>query len=325
MRGSRLLEVLVRHVAWLLGGVVIVSAMVLVPVLQKPLYWLQLCHQNFPIAALALALTPIILTGGIDLSVGSMSVLVSIVSAALAQRAGWPLEVALATGVLAGLCAGVGNAFLVLLGIPALVATLATRELYRGLAYTVHGGTSFAAFPETSIAWWHERPGGLPLPLYGIALLFVLTYLVVHHTWVGRLIYAIGDNEEAARFATAPVRRIKLGLYAWAGLVSGLCGVAAVLEYGSARPETDQTLELAAIACVVLGGVRVTGGSGHVAGTLLGIVTLMTLLAAVQATAETWRDTLAGALLLVVAIGNEAGGRWLAQTTSPSRARTSDD
>jgi ribose transport system permease protein len=127
------------------------------------------------------------------------------------------------------------------------------------------------------------------------------------------MIYAIGDNEEAARFAAVPVRRIKLGLYAWAGLVAGLCGVAAVLKYGSARPDTDQTLELAAIACVVLGGVRVTGGAGHVAGTLLGIVTLMTLLAAVQRVAETWRDTLTGTLLLIVAIGNEAAARWLAQ------------
>jgi ribose/xylose/arabinose/galactoside ABC-type transport system permease subunit len=316
MRGNRLLNILVRHFAWLVAAAVIVTAVVLVPVLRRPGYWLQLCHQTFPIAALALALTPIILTGAIDLSVGSMSVLVSIVVAALAQRAGWPLELTLGAGVLAGLAAGVGNALLVLLGIPALVATLATRELYRGLAYTIHGGTSFAAFPEARIGWWHERVGGLPLPLYVIALLFLFTYVLVHHTWIGRMIYAIGDNEEAARFAAVPVRWIKLGLFALAGLVSGLCGVAAVLEYGSARPEMDQTLELAAIACVVLGGVRVTGGSGHVAGTLLGIVTLMTLLAAVQAAAETWRDTIAGALILVVAIGNEAAARWVAQRRS---------
>jgi ribose/xylose/arabinose/galactoside ABC-type transport system permease subunit len=307
---NRVLEILLRHFAWLVAAVVIAAAVALVPVLQRPPYWLQLCHQNFPIAALALALTPIVLTGGIDLSVGSMSVLASIVIASLAQRLGWPVEAALAAGAVVGLCAGLGNAMLVLLGIPALVATLATRELYRGLAYTVHGGTSFAAFPDAAVGWWNDRPGGLPVPLYVIGMVFVLTYVVVHRTWMGRMIFAMGDNEEAARFAAVPVRGIKLGLYAWAGLVAGVCGVAAVLEYRSARPETDQSLELAAIAAVVLGGVRVTGGSGHVGGTLLGIVTLMTVLAAVQAAAETWRDTITGGLLLMVAIGNEAGARY---------------
>jgi rhamnose transport system permease protein len=301
------------NAGWILSAVAILVVVALVPVLQRPTYWSQLCHQNFAVALLALALTPILLTGGIDLSVGSTTVLSSVVCMALAQRAGWPLEMAMLAAALAGLAAGLGNAVLVLLGIPALVATLAIRELYRGLAFRVHGDTYFAGLSESATAWWHEKPGGLPVPFYGLLLFFLLTYLAVHHTWVGRMIFAIGDNEEAARFATVPVRRIKLGLYAWAGLTAGVCGVAAVLEYGSARPDADQTLELAAIACVVLGGVRVTGGSGHVAGTLLGILTLTTLLAAVQTVADTWRDTLTGALLLVVAIGNEAAARWQAR------------
>jgi ribose/xylose/arabinose/galactoside ABC-type transport system permease subunit len=313
MRRFRLLELFAGHAAWIMSAVAILVVVGLLPVLQRPTYWFQLCHQNFAMAMLALALTPIFLTGGIDLSVGSTSVLASILCMGLVQRAGWPLELAFGAAVLAGLMAGLGNAVLVLVGIPALVATLATRQLYRGLAFTLHGGTSFAAVGEADRAWWSEQYGGLPAPLYGIVLLFVMTYLAVHHTWVGRMIFAIGDNAEAARFATVPVRRIKLGLYAWAGLIAGVCGVAAVLEYGSARPDADQTLELAAIACVVLGGVRVTGGSGHVAGTLLGILTLTTLLAAVQKVEDSWRDTVTGALLLLVAIGNEAALRWQAR------------
>jgi ribose/xylose/arabinose/galactoside ABC-type transport system permease subunit len=219
---------------------------------------------------------------------------------------------ALVAAVLIGLVAGVANAGLVLLGVPALVATLATRELYRGLAFRIHGDTYFVGLSEAATAWWHEAPGGLPVPLFGIALMFLLSYFLVHHTWVGRMLFALGDNEKAARFAMVPVRALKLGLYAWAGLVAGVCGGAAVLEYGSARPDADQALELAAITCAVLGGVRVTGGSGHVAGTLLGIITLTTLLAAVQNVADLWRDTVTGALLLVVAIGNEAAARWQA-------------
>jgi rhamnose transport system permease protein len=312
-RRARLSEQLTGHVAWILSAVAILVVIALVPALQRPTYWFQLCHQNFAIALLALAMTPILLTGGIDLSVGSTSVLASILCMSLVQRVGWPLETALVAAVLIGLAAGVANAALVLLGIPALVATLATRELYRGLAFRIHGDTYFVGLSEAATAWWHETPGGLPVPLYGIALMFLLSYLAVHHTWVGRMLFALGDNEEAARYATVPVGRLKLGLYAWAGLVAGVCGGAAVLEYRSARPDSDQTLELAAIACAVLGGVRVTGGSGHVAGTLLGIITLTTLLAAVQNVADLWRDTVTGAVLLVVAIGNEAAARWQAR------------
>jgi ribose/xylose/arabinose/galactoside ABC-type transport system permease subunit len=309
---ARLPGQLADHAAWILSVLAILVVIALVPVLQRPTYWFQLCHQNFAIALLALAMTPILLAGGIDLSVGSTSVLASILCMFLVQRVGWPLEMAFAAAVVTGLVAGLGNAVLVLLGIPALVATLATRELYRGLAFRIHGDAYFVGLREAGSAWWHEQPGGLPVPLYGIALMFLLTYCAVHHTWVGRMLFAVGDNEEAARYATVPVRRLKLGLYAWAGLVAGVCGVAAVLEYGSARPDSDQTLELTAIACAVLGGVRVTGGSGYVAGTLLGIVTLTTLLAAVQNVADMWRDTVTGALLLVVALGNEAASRWQA-------------
>ena len=110
-----------------------------------------------------------------------------------------------------------------------------------------------------------------------------------------------------------PVRRIKLGLYAWCGLVSGLCGVALVMHYGTAKADAEQSLELTAIACVVLGGVSILGGSGHVLGTLLGIVTVAVLLASLFLQAPLWRDTIMGSLLIVIAIVNEAGRRWAAR------------
>src|SRR5262249_2414473 len=151
--------------------------------------------------------------------------------------------------------------------------TLATRELYRGLAWTLSGDNPVTRFPAELREAWVRPLLGLPLALWALAVLLVLTWVVVHHTAWGRMLFALGDNERAAVFAGVPAGKVKLALYAWAGLVAGLCGVGLVLKYDAAKADAERSLELAAIACVVVGGARVTGGAGHVAGTLLGTVT----------------------------------------------------
>jgi ribose/xylose/arabinose/galactoside ABC-type transport system permease subunit len=315
---SRLAFFLIRHSPWVLAGLIVLTGIWWVPAFQKPSYWLSLSQQYFAPAVLALALMPVILTGGIDLSVGSVSVLVSVVIGALWQGAGWPIEWALAGGILVGLAAGVLNGVLVTLGVMPLVATLATRELHRGLASTLSGDTPVTRFPSELLDWWRLRLGGVPLTLLVIGLVFVLTYLVVHHTWVGRMLYAIGDNETAARFAGVPVRRIKLGLYACCGLVAGLCGAGLVMRHLAAKADAEKSLELTAIACVVLGGVRVTGGAGSVVGTFLGVVTVVTLLGGLNQVKPEWRDTILGSLLISVALANEAAARWVVRRQAQS-------
>jgi ribose/xylose/arabinose/galactoside ABC-type transport system permease subunit len=310
IRTDALTRFALRRAAVLIALALLAVVLLRVPAFRRTDAWVELLHANFSTALLALALTPVILTGGIDLSVGSVTVFSAVVIGVLSRDAGWPIGWALAGGVLAGLLAGVANGLLVTVGVMPLVATLATRELFRGLALTLSRNQPVDEFPEGLEEFWRTPLWGLPLPLYGILGVFVLTYVVVQHTWVGRMIYAVGDNEQAARFAGVPVRGVKLGLYAWCGLVAGVCGVATVLEYEDARAGADQSLELAAIACVVLGGVRITGGAGHVAGTLLGIVTLTTLLGGLVTVAARWRDTITGGLLLVVALVNEAAARY---------------
>jgi ribose/xylose/arabinose/galactoside ABC-type transport system permease subunit len=314
MSRSQFLTLFVGKAPWLLTGGLLVFAVCWAPAFRHPDYWFVLSKLNFAMIALALALTPVILTGGIDLSVGSVSVFASVVVGILCEDAGWPVAWALLGGVLAGLLAGVGNGLLVTAGIMPLVATLATRELFRGLALTLRGAQTVTHFPE-EMTWWKtawERPvAGLPPALWGLLLLFGLTYVVVHHTWVGRMIFALGDNEQAARFAGVPVRGIKLGLYAWSGLVAGLCGAVAVIKYGDTQANADKSLELAAITCVVLGGIRITGGWGNVAGTLLGACTLVVLLGGLLTVGGQLRDTITGALLIVVALGNEFSARWV--------------
>lgn len=316
--GSTLAARVLRHVSWLFTAAILVPIVLNVPAFQHAGYWLELPHQYFAPAVLALALTPIILTGGIDLSVGSTAVLVSVVVGALWRDAGWPIGAALAAGVAAGALAGLANALFVTLGVLPLVATLATRELYRGLALSLSGDNPVNRFPPELGRVWRDEWLGLPVPLYAIAALFAVTYVAVHHTWVGRMTYALGDNEEAARFAGVPVRGVKLLLYAWSGLVAGLCGVALVMKYGAAKADAERTLELAAVTYVVMGGVRITGGGGSVTGTLLGIVTVSVLLAWLDSALPSWRDTITGALLIVVAVSNEAAARWRARAGSSS-------
>jgi ribose/xylose/arabinose/galactoside ABC-type transport system permease subunit len=309
---NRLTFRLLRQTPALLAGLILLVLVLLVPAFRRPGYWVILGEQYFPPAALALALTPVMLTGGIDLSVGSVAVFASVVIGALWRDLGWPLEWAMAGGVVVGGLVGLGNGTLVNVGVMPLVATLATRELFRGLALSVSGDNPVTRFPPAATAFWQQSLLGVPLPLAVLAGLLVLTYLVVHHTWVGRMVFAIGDNEQAARFAGVPVRSIKLGLYGWCGLIAGLCGAALVMQYGTAKADAQPYLDLLAIACVVMGGIRITGGAGHVAGTLLGIVTVVALLAGMYQIASAWRDTLTGAVLVAVAVINEATARWSA-------------
>jgi ribose/xylose/arabinose/galactoside ABC-type transport system permease subunit len=309
---NRLTFRLLRATPWLLAGLILLLLVTLVPAFQRPAFWVQQGKQYFATAALALALTPIVLTGGIDLSVGSVTVFASVLVGFLWHLLHWPIGWAVAAGVLAGGVIGLGNGALIDAGVMPLVATLATRELFRGLALTLSGSQPVSGFPPELAVPWRQTFLGVPLPLLVLTLLFLLTYLVVHHTWMGRTIFAVGDNEQAARFAAVPVRRLKFGLYGCCGLVAGLCGAALLMKSDVARADAEPYLDLLAIACVIMGGIRIAGGAGHVAGTLLGIVTVVALLAGMLQVAPAWRDTLAGSVLVTLAIVNEATARWTA-------------
>jgi ribose/xylose/arabinose/galactoside ABC-type transport system permease subunit len=301
---------LLRHLPALVAAGILVVLFVSRPGARRLDFWLNLSEQYFAAGALAFVLTPIMLTGGIDLSVGSVAVCVSVLAASLLRDAEWPLALVLAAGVAGGLLAGLLNGTLVTLGVVPLVATLATRELFRGLALSIGGDTGITGLPLALNVFWRTPVLGIPLPLLVLTGLFVILYLLLHHTWLGRMVYAIGDNEIAARFAGVPVRRLKIGLYALSGLVAGVCGLALMARYGAGKADAEKSLELTAIACVVLGGLRITGGAGHLGGTALGFVTVAALLAALSTVPPNVRDMTLGALLIGVAVCNEAARRW---------------
>jgi ribose/xylose/arabinose/galactoside ABC-type transport system permease subunit len=300
---------LLDHLPWLVAAVILLAALLFVPAFRVPGYWPGLLAEHFVPAVLALGLTPIMLTGGIDLSVGSVTALGGIVAGVLMRDAQWPLAAALPAGAAAGLVAGLVSGALVTLGVIPLVATLATRELFRGVATAISGGDEVKGLPLALEHIWTMSLGPVPLPVIVFVILAFVAYAVVHHTWMGRMVFAVGDNEPAARFAGVPVRRLKLGLFATSGLLAGLCGAADVLHTRAASVDLNRNLELTAIACVVLGGVRVTGGRGHVAGTLLGIATVTVLVEALTGVGPTVRDMALGVLVIGVAVAGEAARR----------------
>lgn len=308
---NRLFRLLLPRTAWIFAVIILVICFAIEPAFQRPAYWVVLARNSFAAAALALILTPIILTGGIDLSVASVAVFSSVMVGFLWQSLGWPIGWAVVGGIVAGGLAGLSNALLVLLGVLPLVATLATRELYRGLALTISGDTPVSNFPPVLRSIWRDSILGLPVPLVALLVLLVIMYVIVHHTWIGRMLFAIGDNERSAKFAGVPTSRLKLGLYVASGFIAGVCGVALVMRFNAAAAENAETsLDLIAIACVVLGGTRITGGHGHIFGTMLGIITLVALQAVARSITSTWRETVLGVVLITVAVCNEAGARF---------------
>jgi len=294
--------------------IVLASMLALNPALRVPSTWDRIARNWAGEALLAAALTPIIVTGGIDLSVGSIVGLSAVVAGFLFRDAGLPIAFALSGCVLAGLLCGALNGALILTGINPLVVTLATLGVFRGLAYGISGQRMVDGFPPGLEEWWEADSFWLPRPLWLIVLVFVVAYVFLHHTWMGRMLFAMGDNIRAARFAGVPIQSLKFSLYAASGLIAGIVGMTTVMKSLSAPPSQGEEMELKAIACVVLGGVRITGGMGNVAFTLLGTLTLAALLEGMVWVPGEFRLLCTGSFLIAVAIANEALARWRART-----------
>jgi rhamnose transport system permease protein len=276
------------------------------------------------IGALAAVMTAIILTGGIDLSVGSIVALSSI-SFGLLWQHGWTPEAAAAVAIGAGFLAGAANATLIVCGVAPLVVTLATMAAYSGLAMALSRGERIAGLPDEFTFWGQGSFGGLPSQLGLFVLVWLTAWIVVHHTRYGRYVFAIGENRLAAEFAAVPVRRVEWTLYAASGTIAALVGLVYSARGGAAVPGAGTGIELQTIACVVLGGTRVTGGSGGLVRTLSGVAALSLFDIALQFVSARfyvpWSDTpwqinanvrlvLLGLLVIVVAIWNERARKW---------------
>ena len=259
------------------------------------------------VGLMALGMTLIIITGGIDLSVGSNLALVS-VAVGFSYAAGLPLPLAILFGLVVGLAAGLFNGlFITLLDLHPLVVTLGTFALFQGLAYGLTNAQAVSDFPGWFAYFGQAYFGPVPLQLFIFVLAVVVVWLVLSRSRFGRYVYAIGNNEEAARFSGVPVRKVKLALYAGIGLLVAMASVIYTSRVYTARGDSGLGLELDVISAVVLGGASIYGGSGTIGGTVLGVLIIAVLrnglvLAGVP---STWQVFVLGVLLLVAVFLNE--------------------
>jgi rhamnose transport system substrate-binding protein len=239
----------------------------------------EIVRASAEIGLLALALTPVIITGGIDLSVGSLLGLCAVVLGMTWRDAGWPLPAAVAAATTAGIAGGGLNALLVArLGIPPLIVTLGTYSLFRGLAEGITAGVkNYSDFPASFLVLGQGAIGPVPSQLFVIVAGAAFFGLLVHRMAAGRALRAIGFSPDGSRYAGLSVGH-RLGVVY---LLSGLCAAVASLLYvarlGQAKADAGTGFELMAITAVVLGGTSIFGGRGSVGGTLLGLATLAVL------------------------------------------------
>lgn len=240
----------------------------------------EILRLSVEIGLLAVALTPVIVAGGIDLSVGSLMGLAAVVFGKLWRDAGLPIPAAAALTLALGASYGWLNGALVTrLRIPPLIVTLGTASLARGNAEGLTGAVdNFTNFPDRFLWLGQGYLGGfLPPQLPIFAAVALVTWCALHRTTLGRGLYAIGNSPEGARHAALPVDRSVTLTYVWSGLVAGLAAIIYVAHLGQAKADAGTGYELLAITAVVLGGTSIFGGRGGVAGTLLGLLAIAVL------------------------------------------------
>jgi ribose transport system permease protein len=240
---------------------------------------LNIANQIAVIAIMAIGMTMVIITGGIDLSVGSLAALSAVTATRLirdqcggveASTAGMVLSCAAAI-VVCGLLGGLSGAVITLCRLPPFIVTLAMMLVTSGLAYIASAGQSIYQIPE-SFVWLGRGTGlfGLPHAVVLMLALYAAAHVLMSRTTLGRYLYAVGGNPEAARLSGVPVRRVLLFAYVACGLLAGLGGVIMASQLKSGSPTYGAMYELYVIAAVVVGGTALSGGEGKIVGTLIG-------------------------------------------------------
>ena len=260
------------------------------------------------VGLIAIPMTYIIITGGIDLSVGSILGLTAIVLGWTWQELGFPLELAIITGILSGTAAGLVNGlFIVRVGVPPLIMTLATLALYRGLAEGISEAKSARGYPEWFFELGQGEFLGIPTQLWLLIIAVIIFGIILARTRLGRALYAIGNNETGARFSGLAVNRYLLLIYTFSGFMSAIAGYIFVSRVSTTRSDMGMGIELDVIAAVVLGGTSIFGGTGSIAGTIIGVVLIQLLkngLALTGVTSDATIIVIGSVLIFAILVNN---------------------
>lgn len=240
---------------------------------------LQLLRQSAINGLIAFGMTTVIISGGIDLSVGSTLCLTALIFANLVKH-GTPVLLALLTALLLGLVLGLLNGLMIVKGkLQPFIATLVSMTAYRGISMIFSNGRPISGLGDSRILTFIGKGSllGVPFPVWILLIVFEIFYFILHHTVLGRKIYATGSNVKAAHLAGINIGFIKFLVYGISGLTSTLAGIILVSRLNSAQPTMGMGYELDAIAAVALGGTSMNGGRGKILGTLTGVLIIATL------------------------------------------------
>lgn len=261
---------------------------------------------------LAVGMTAVILTGGIDLSVGSVVALTGVTAAIAAANWGAPATVAVTAAIAVGLLTGAVNGTLIAyLRVPPFVATLAMLTIARGLAFIITGGRSIGGLPASFGALGRGAVFGIPAPVIVMVIVMFAGDFVLRRTVFGRHVYAIGGNSEAAWLAGIDTRRVRWLVYLLNGVLVGLGGLTLASRMAAGVPNSGIQYELDVIAAVVIGGTSLIGGRGTIAGTLWGTVFIGVLTNGLNlANVDPYVQKIAlGVVIVLAVIGDQIGRR----------------
>lgn len=240
---------------------------------------LSLLRQSAINGLIAFGMTCVILTGGIDLSVGSTLCLSAILCAGMI-KSGFSAPLAMFIALAIGIVLGILNGIMIVKGrLQPFIATLVSMTAYRGATMIFSKGRPISALGSNRLLEGIGKGsfGGIPIPVIILFILFAGFYFMLHATVLGRKIYAIGSNSKAAALAGVAIGRTKMIVYGLSGLMASLAGLIIVSRLGSAQPTMGQGYELDAIAAVALGGTSMSGGRGRILGTITGALIIATL------------------------------------------------
>jgi ribose transport system permease protein len=280
------------------------------------------------VAIIAVGQTLVILTAGIDLSVGSIAGLSGVVGSMAIVQSGLPILLGILVGILVGGVIGIANGVLVTrMGLPPFIATLGMMGVARGLTFIVSNEVAIYGLPKSFRTMSEGQIGPIPLPIVYLAVIAVIGHLVLSRTKLGRYAYAIGSNKDAARLSGIPIDRTLVFVYVISGALAGFGGMIAASLVQSGQPNYGVGLELQVIAACVIGGTSLFGGQGTIGGTLIGalLIAVVTDGAVLLNITQYYQQVIIGVIIWAAVWWDQVRRRRLSAATEQGGRRNSDD
>lgn len=233
----------------------------------------NILRQNASNLFLATGMTMVIILGGIDLSVGSVIALSGVAAAGCVVNLGLPEAVGFLVAIGIGAVVGMANGFVICkTDIPPFIVTLASMNITKGIALVLTGGSPIRCMTDAFKFPGAGYVGAVPTPIILMIIVFIIAALIINRTQLGRHIYAVGGNAQAAKFSGINVQKVKFLVYTYTGIMAGIAGLVVASRLYSGQPTAGDGAEMDAIAAVVVGGTSMSGGSGRLGGTLIGVL-----------------------------------------------------